>query len=205
MVNVSKVIVIEEPRTVTLTDDELVAATVAGDETAFAQLFVRHKRLVAGIAGRFFPRQEQIEEIMQTSFFNAYQALGRFQGAQENSFAAWLSRITANACFDELRRKQRRKENVFSDFDDDETETFDNRLAENKKGSSNEMQLISRDLAEKLLAKLKPEDRLAITLLYEEEWSVAEIGKFFGWSNAKVKGRAHRARHALQEAFKRLK
>ncbi len=205
MVNVSKVIVIEEPRTVVLTDDELVAATVAGDETAFAQLFARHKRLVAGIAGRFFPRQEQIEEIMQTSFFNAYLALGRFQGAQENSFTAWLARITANACFDELRRRQRRKENVFSDFDDDEAETFDNRLAETKSGSGNEMQLISRDLAEKLLAKLKPEDRLAITLLYEEEWSVAEIGTFFGWSNAKVKGRAHRARQALQQAFKRLK
>ncbi len=205
MVNVSKVIVIEETRTVAQTDDELVAATVAGDETAFAQLFARHKRLVAGIAGKFFPRQEQIEDIMQTSFFNAYTALGRFQGAQENSFSAWLARITANACFDELRRRQRRKENVFSDFDDDEAETFDNRLAESKGGSGNERQLISRDLAEKLLVKLKPEDRLAITLLYEEEWSVAEIGNFFGWSNAKVKGRAHRARQALQLAFKRLK
>ena len=49
-----------------------------------------------------------------------------------------------------------------------------------------------------MLARLAPEDRLVLTLLDLEELSVAEISELTGWSVAKVKVRAHRARKALR-------
>jgi RNA polymerase sigma-70 factor (ECF subfamily) len=187
------------------TDDALVAAARAGEEAAFAELFTRHKKMVAAIGGRFFARREQIEEIIQTTFYQAYLALGQYQGGQERSFAAWLKRIAVNTCLDELRRVQRRPENLVSDLSEDEAQYLWERAATEGETPNAERQMISRDLATKLLARLAPEDRLALTLLYEDEWSVAEIGALLGWSISKVKGRAHRARQTLQRAMKRLR
>ncbi len=56
-------------------DVELVARAGTGDETAFAELFNRHRRRVALIASRFFRQREQIEEIVQESFMKAFFAL----------------------------------------------------------------------------------------------------------------------------------
>ena len=187
------------------TDDALVAATQAGDETAFAELFTRYKKMVAAIGGRFFARREQIEEIIQTTFYQAYLALGQYQGGQERSFAAWLKRIAVNSCLDELRRQQRRQENLVSDLSAEEEEYVLGRVQAEWEKPGIERSTIARDLAEKLLARLEPEDRLALMLLYEDEWSVAEISGFLGWSIPKVKGRAHRARQTLQRVMKRLR
>lgn len=191
---------VEDEDTMTApTDEELVVATMAGEESAFAELFRRHKRMAARIAGRFFPRQEQIEDILQAVFCRAYLALNQFQGKQEKSFPAWLSRITANACLDELRRLQRRQEDLFTDISETDAAHIETRRR--PVAATAEQQVISRDLAHKLLAHLKPEDRLMLTLLYEEGWSGEEIGKLLGWSVANVKVRAYNARVKLQRVM----
>ena len=189
----------EEHAGTVATDEELVVATIAGEEAAFAELFRRHKRMTARIAGRFFPRQEQIEDILQTVFCQAYLALKQFQGKQEKSFPAWLSRITANACLDELRRQQRRQEQLFTDINEADATRMETQLR--TVATTTEQHVISRDLAHKLLAYLKPEDRLMLTLLYEEGWSTAEIGKLLGRSVANVKVRAFNARLKLQRVM----
>jgi len=85
------------------TDDALVAAAGA-DEAAFEQLFERHRRQVARIAGRFFSQRDQIEDIIQDSFTKAYFALNTYHGTHEASFRAWLTQIAVNTCYDQLRR-----------------------------------------------------------------------------------------------------
>lgn len=199
------VAVLESPEPAAPTDDELAAATIAGDEAAFAALFARHKRMVAAIGGRFFQRQEQIEEIIQMSFCQAYLALGQYHGGQERSFAAWLKRIAVNTCLDELKRNARRRESLLSELDESETEYLHKRLQAMWAKPDAEQRTISRDLAGKLLARLKPEDRVTLTLLYEEGWSVAEIAGLLNWTVPKVKMRAYQARLVLREFTKRLR
>src|SRR2546430_14107767 len=63
--------------------------------------------------------------------------------------------------------------------------------------------LVSRDLAVKLLARLSAEDRLVLTLLDVEGFSVAEIAEMTSWSVSKVKVRAHRARAHLRRVLRR--
>jgi RNA polymerase sigma-70 factor, ECF subfamily len=181
-------------------DEELVVATLAGEDVAFAELVRRYKRTVARIAGRFFPRQEQIEEMIQVTFCRAYRALPQFRGSRQKSFPAWLSSITANVCLDELRRRQRRQEHFFSALS--EAETF--KLQQATTIASSEQALISRDLAHYLLSHLTPEDRLTLSLLYEEEWTMAEIANLLDWSVAKVKGRAYQARQTLQRVREQM-
>ncbi|MDQ3755465.1 MAG: sigma-70 family RNA polymerase sigma factor [Acidobacteriota bacterium] len=182
-------------------DAELVARVRAGDETAFEELFNRHRRRVALIAGRFFRQREQIEEIVQESFTKAYFALNSFSGNEEMSFAAWLARIAFNACYDELRRMKRRPESAVSDLSEGEAAWLERNLSDDGSGGSVEAMAVSRDLAGKLLTRLSPEDRLVLVLLDVEELSVAEIAKLTRWSVSKVKVRAHRARASLRRVL----
>jgi RNA polymerase sigma-70 factor (ECF subfamily) len=186
-----------------VTDDTLVAATLAGDEDAFGKLFERHRRLVARIAGRFFSQVEQIEEIIQDSFTKAYFALSTYHGTHAASFKAWLGQITVNSCYDQLRRTQRRPPQSFIDITDSENHELGTQLRAAGASADVERAAISRDLAAKLLSRLSPEDRLVLTLLDVEGFSVAEIAEMTGWSISKVKVRAHRARAHLRRILQK--
>jgi len=192
-----------EPVTHEAVDDELVAAVRSGDEAAFALLFERHRRAVTRLAYRFFYHREQVEDIVQESFANAYFALGAYRGGQERSFIAWLSRITVRACYDALRRS-RRAESVMSELNQEEEGLLAEKLRDVGKGSDIESAAISRDLANKLLQRLEPDDRIVLTLLSIGDLSIAETAELTGWSVSKVKMRAHRARRALRRVLHRF-
>jgi RNA polymerase sigma-70 factor (ECF subfamily) len=187
-----------------LSDDELVAAVCAGDESAFARLFERHRHRVAALAYRFFQRREQVEDIIQESFTRAWFGMKSFQGGREFSFAAWMSRITVHTCYDELRRLQRRSENALSDLTEDELAYLHERLRDDSTEGRVESAAISRDLAGRLLSRLDAEDRLVMTLLELEELKISEVAEVVGWTEAKVKTRAHRARLSLRKVLSRL-
>jgi len=191
-----------EPVASTRADDELVAAVLAGDEAAFELLFERYRRSVARLAYRFFYRREEVEDIVQESFANAYFALSAYRGGHEKSFIAWLSRITVRTCYDAMRRS-RRAENMLSELSKDEEMTLAAKLRDAGRVSDIETAAISRDLAAKLLQLLEPEDRLVLTLLNGADLSVGEISQLTGWSASKIKMRAHRARKALQRVLHR--
>lgn len=186
------------------TDDALVKLVRAGDETAFEKLFERHRQRVARVAARFLPRRDAVEEIVQETFVKAYFALDSYAGAHAASFPAWLTQIAINAAYDELRRARRRPQHTGTSLTDDESQQIGERLAHVVSAEADiESALISRDLAAKLLARLGAEDQLVLTLLDAEGLSVAEIAALTGWSNSKVKVRAHRARAALRRILRK--
>jgi RNA polymerase sigma-70 factor (ECF subfamily) len=185
-------------------DLELVGRVRGGDEDAFEELFNRHRRRVALIAGRFFRQREEIEEVLQESFTKAYFALKDFSNAQEASFAAWLARIAFNSCYDELRRLKRRPESSLDHITEEESAWIQDQLQAEGAGDDVEKAAIARDLAGKLLSRLSPEDRLLLVMLDVEGLSVSEIAKINNWSSSKVKVRAHRARALLRRVLDRF-
>ena len=187
-----------------MTDDELVAAARTGDESAFSRLFERHRRLVSRLGYRFFPRRDQVEEIIQESFIKAYFALDDYQGGGEKSFVSWLARIAVRTCYDELRRVRRRGESSIGDLSEDEAAYLHERLRDLSAGGNVEGAAISRDLANKLLSRLRPDDRMVLALLKLEELSIAEISNLTGWTTAKVKMRSHRAQRGLRQLLRKL-
>jgi RNA polymerase sigma-70 factor (ECF subfamily) len=186
------------------TDDALVKLVRAGDETAFEKLFERHRQRVARVAARFFPRRDAVEEIVQETFVKAYFALDSYAGAHAASFPAWLTQIAINAAYDELRRARRRPQHAEQSLTEDESRQLGERLAHVVSAEADiESALISRDLASKLIARLSAEDQLVLTMLDAEGLSVAEIAALTGWSNSKVKVRAHRARASLRRVLRK--
>jgi RNA polymerase sigma-70 factor (ECF subfamily) len=200
-VGILELAIIEESADLSGTDEFLAASARTGDESAFEQLFERHKRRIGRIAGRFFNKPETIEEIVQETFTKLYFSLDRYSDQQGSSFSAWLSRIAINTCYDQLRRLRRRPEGMLGNVADDEMSWFKSRLAGAGVEPTAESAVISRDLADKLLARLAPEDRLVLTLLDGEGSSVSDIAEITGWSASKVKVRAHRARASLRRVL----
>lgn len=185
-------------------DDKLVELILKGDNHAFEFLVERHKRRVFAIARHFFRQPETVEDIAQETFTKAYFALHNYQRGA--SLEYWIARITVNNCYDELRRRKSRGELTVSDLNENEVDWIDGKMASislKRHVQINEQEIAS-EITEKLLSKLNPEDRTILILLHAEEYSVAEIANFIGWSEAKVKIRAFRARHAMRKLLNRL-
>jgi len=180
------------------TDAQLVEIVLAGDHSAFENLFDRHKRLVISVASRYLRRPEQIEEAVQTAFAKTFVDLKRFRGDHDLSFPSWIARITTNTCLDVLRSQKRKPEDLADDI-----AGFDLAQMESGAGRSSEASLIDRDLADKLLSHVAADDRALLHMLYAEEMSIAEIAEQFGWSVSKTKIRAWRARNSLRRIMKR--
>jgi len=196
-------LVLVEPHThsiIEVTDEALVETLRGGDDSAFEQLFERHRRRVARLIGRFFNRPERVEEILQDVFTKVYFALDGYSAERGPSFGAWLSRVAINACYDELRRVRRRPESLLSDITSDEILWLNTQSREISTRDV-ESTAISRDLANKLLSRLSADDRVVLTLLDAQEFSVADIAVVMGWKVSKVKVRAHRARQSLRRVL----
>jgi RNA polymerase sigma-70 factor (ECF subfamily) len=181
-----------------LSDKHLITLVLSGDEEAFETLFEKYKRLAGSVAVNYFRQTHQVEEIIQKTFVKVYFELKSFRGDHRFSFASWVSKIAVNVCLDTLRSEKRRNENEILELTESEY------LSLNSIVDSTELELINQDLAGKLLAKLEAEDRMVLQMLDGEERSVREVAELTGWSLAKVKVRAYRARKSLRKILKRL-
>ncbi|HXI62863.1 MAG TPA: sigma-70 family RNA polymerase sigma factor [Pyrinomonadaceae bacterium] len=184
-------------------DLELARLARAEDESAFAEIVRRYSPRVFHVAHRFFRDRSQAEDAAQETFLKAFAQMKSFAGL--GSMEGWLTRIATNTCLNILRAARRRPELVTSDLGENETEWLE-RVSDSSRAQplDAEQKVIAADLAERLLESLRPEDRLALTMIDGEGASVNEVAEVTGWSESKVKVRAFRARKKAREALEKL-
>jgi RNA polymerase sigma-70 factor (ECF subfamily) len=185
-------------------DEELIADALAGQTEAFSELSTRHRPRVERLCQRFFSDQEIARDLAQESFLKAFAALSTYR--REMPFGAWLRAIVTNVCYDELRRRKRRPEDLVGDFTEPELEWMQlvSSATPEELVSEAEQRREAHDLAHRLLDSLKPEDRMVLVLKDSEDLGVSEIAGMLGWSEAKVKIRAFRARQVLRKQAARI-
>jgi len=171
------------------------------DEDAARLFMQRLYPLVLKLVRAHLPRRTSEEDLVQTVFMKIFAKLGQYSG--QVPIEHWVSRIAVNTCFNELKAEKIRPEWRWSDFSEDEQHMLDS-LAASDDRTPQLPSFAARDLLEKLLTTLNPQDRLVVQLLHLEERSVAEVRKITGWSEPMIKVRAFRARRKLQKALKRL-
>jgi RNA polymerase sigma-70 factor (ECF subfamily) len=187
------------------TDEELVAEVLGGRHAAFAELASRHRSRVERLCHRFFSDPEAVRDLAQESFIKAFTGLKTYR--REEPFSAWLRAIVINTCYDELRKRRRRPEETIADFSAPAVASWVelvNTATPEEIVEAAETQREAHDLAHRLLAALRPEDRTVLVLKESEEMSVAQIAKTMGWSEAKVKIRAFRARQSMRKHAERI-
>jgi RNA polymerase sigma-70 factor, ECF subfamily len=189
----------EMPADTSTTDEQLVRSVLAGDEAAFNEIFDRYKRHVTRTVGRFFRERDDIEECVQKAFTKAYFQLANYRGADDSSFPAWMTRIAVNVCYDEFRRRKRKGAVLLTELSDTE-EDYLTAIADDRAPSA-ESSLISTQLAEKVLGALDPKDRMALSMVYSEDYSLAETADALGVSTGNLKSRLFRTRKQLKARF----
>src|ERR1700682_6500106 len=86
--------------------DQMVAAALAGEESAFAALTERLRRELHVHCYRMLASFDDAEDAVQETLLRAWRGRGSFDG--RSLFRAWLFRIATNVCLDMIRRSSRR-------------------------------------------------------------------------------------------------
>ena len=171
------------------------------DQIAARDLVEHLHPLVIRIARAHLPRRVAEEDLAQEIFLKMFTRIEQYQG--NVPFTHWVSRIAVTTCIDHLRAQKRRPELRWADLSEREAEVLDSAItAENEVAPDDALE--ARELVQKLLGQLKPEDRLVIQCLDLEQKSVAEISALTGWNQTLVKVRAFRARRKLQRLYREL-
>lgn len=171
------------------------------DQGAARQLVEHLYPLVSRIVRSHLPRRVAEEDLAQDIFLKMFTRLEQYQG--HVPFPHWVSRIAVTTCIDQLRAQKRRPEFRWADLSENEAEVLTNVMTDEREAKPGDA-LAARELVHKLLAQLKPDDRLVIQWLDLEQKTIAEISTLTGWNQTLVKVRAFRARRKLQKLFREL-
>ncbi|BAF60315.1 DNA-directed RNA polymerase specialized sigma subunit, sigma24 homolog [Pelotomaculum thermopropionicum SI] len=185
-------------------DEILVERSQNGDLEAFEMLVRRYENKVYTVAYRFLGNHADASDLAQEAFLRLYQALPRFRG--ESSFMTWLYRITANACRDELRRRQRNS--TVSLDGENGLEHIQNYSLFSGYIPSPEDTVEKKELNELVqmcLNSISGEHRLILVMREIQGMTYDEISAVMNCSLGTVKSRLSRARRAFREKFNGLK
>lgn len=181
----------------TSTSEELerIERAQAGDLRAFNELVQQYQSLVYNVAYRILGDEDAAADATQDAFLSAFRALNSFRGG---SFKAWILRIVTNACYDQLRRRQRQPSssleallvgpgahNAFVDH------------AENPEAYAMRMDL--GRIIQEGLRTLPPEQRITVILSDIQGLHYKEIAEITGVELGTVKSRLSRGRARLRD------
>lgn len=172
-----------------------------GNESAAEELIQHLYPVISKIVRTHLPRRDDEKDLIQEILMKTFSKLHQFKG--DAPITHWVSRLALTTCLDRLRAQKIRPEIRRADLTQEESEAFD---AAWLTGSSPDASsaIAARDLVDKILAALSPEDRSLILMVDLEGRSLQEISEFTGWSISKIKMRLFRVRPQLRQMIQKL-
>jgi RNA polymerase sigma-70 factor, ECF subfamily len=184
-----------------MTDEQLVDAARGGDESAFAELFTRHRGRLFSIAMKHGLTAQDADDAVQQTMLKAWQALDSFRG--ESRFATWITRVLLNEVFQWQRKRARMR---LEEMEDEAhlTAVLEAGSAMMRRPLSQEQRLLVKERNRLVHAALRslPESLRSVLLMqFFEERPLEEIAAEMNRPVATVKSRRHRARLELKRRF----
>ena len=173
-------------------EEELISRSREGDLDCFNRLVELYEREVYNLSLRMLGNAQAAEDATQDTFLSAYRGIGGFRGG---SFRAWLLRIAANSCRDQLRRSRRRPFTSLDALEEDTSQLV-------HPGESPEDYALRKGLASEIergLASLPADQRLVVILCDIQGLSYEEVARVTGGSLGTVKSRLSRGRARLRD------
>ena len=181
-------------------DWALIQRTLAGEQKAYELLVIKYQKRIERLVARMLRDANQVPDVVQETFINAYRALHQFRG--DARFYTWLHRIAVNTTYKALQEKKRNPLVSFSDLspnNEDEYETFSSQV-EPTSDETPEAVVAARQVAEAMNAAMQalpPESRQALELREMEGLSYEEIAQLMEIPIGTVRSRIFRAREAI--------
>ncbi|MBI1750309.1 MAG: sigma-70 family RNA polymerase sigma factor [Acidobacteria bacterium] len=170
---------------------ETIARARSGNAEAWGELYKQYAPAIFRFCRRALPAREDAEDATTEIFMKVRDKLDQYDASRP--FTAWLYKVSANHCWDILRRRSIRQ-----DLETGEVETLPlehpdpgqlDRLMEQSTGQQ----------VRSALAKLPARARMALVLRYYSDMSYDEIAEALGVRRAFVGVVLLRARHQLRE------
>ena len=185
----------------TLTDQELVAACLAGKESAFAVLVNRYQARLHRIAARICRHPADADDAVQEAFVQAVRDLGRWRPIAP--LEAWLVRIAVRVA-QKVDMKSARIERGSARLAPVDAEAPERELAATDPAADPAAAATRRETIgelERAVAGLPTKYRAAVALRFGEGLSVREAAEALGIPEATLRTHAARGLRLLQAAL----
>jgi RNA polymerase sigma-70 factor (ECF subfamily) len=176
-------------------EQALVAAARRGDVRAFNQLVMLYQSIAYNLAYRILGSEDAAADATQDAFMSAFKAMSRFRGG---SFKAWVMRIVTNACYDQLRARQRRPTTSLDDMEGDMDHSPYLLDPSEQPDEFVERQELDRVIQAAILT-LPADQRIVLVLSDVQGMNYQEIADSTGLALGTVKSRLSRARARLRD------
>jgi RNA polymerase sigma-70 factor, ECF subfamily len=172
---------------------EAIARARAGDTQAWGELYHDYAPAIFRFCRRALPTREDAEDATMEIFMKLRGKLNQYDTSRP--FSSWLYKVSANHCWDTLRRRKLRQ--------DKETEDTDSIPLEHPDPNQLDRLIEQRSSAEvrKALGTLGKRARMALVMRYYSDMSYDEIADALGVRRAFVGVVLLRARHDLRQAL----
>lgn len=172
-----------------MTDDQLINASLEGDENAFRQLIKKYESRVASTVIGMLGKCPEAEDIGQETFIRFYNNLKTFRG--EASVGTYLTRIAINLSLNELKRRKRKSLVFFRKLSDDDFDIPD----ENSVTGFDD----KKELVQHAIQQLKPKFRSVIVLRLMDGYSTSETAEILKLPIGTMLSRLAREQQKLKE------
>jgi RNA polymerase sigma-70 factor (ECF subfamily) len=170
---------------------ETIARARSGNAEAWGDLYKQYAPAIFRFCRRALPAREDAEDATTEIFMKVRDKLNQYDATRP--FTAWLYKVSANHCWDILRRRRIRQ-----DLETGEVETLP--LEHPDPGQLDQLMEESTNLQVRAaLDKLPARARMALVLRYYSDMSYDEIAGALGVRRAFVGVVLLRARHQLRE------
>ena len=174
--------------------DEAMGADEDSRPLDFEAVVAEHGPYLWRVLRRLGVRAADIEDVWQETFIVVHRKLDGFEG--RSSVRTWLSAIAVRVASDYRNRAHRRREQATDELPE----------SGDLHGNSQHDELVDRqrrELLDKLIAELKPEQRDVIVLYEFAELPMNEVAEALGCPLQTAYSRLHAARKALEAAARR--
>jgi RNA polymerase sigma-70 factor (ECF subfamily) len=187
-----------EPTAATL-EGQLNAAR-RGEVAAFNALVQAYQRQVYNVCYRTLGNADDAADATQDSLLSAFRGIAAFNGPAAG-LRGWLLRIAVNACYDQLRRRQRRPADSLDAMAETRNDSISaaERVPDPRPGP--EQHSLTAETARHIqesIDRLPPEQRLTVVLCDVQGLSYEEAAEVMSIELGTVKSRLSRARAQLR-------
>jgi RNA polymerase sigma-70 factor, ECF subfamily len=194
---------------------ELIDRAVHGERAALERLLLDHYAPLAAHIARRMPASLQsvvgVEDIVQSTFTNVFQSIGKYESREDASFLSWILAIADNQLRDAVRAHKRKKrggdrvrvENALAEEQSREVQLLDVLIGPDHTPSRSAARREGMQAIQVAIAQLPEEYRRAIELRYFDGYSLEETAVLMGRTTGAVRGLVDRARRQIREALGR--
>jgi RNA polymerase sigma-70 factor, ECF subfamily len=192
---------VSEPSHIPIDENVLIQECKAGALNSFEPIVKKHQARLLKIAYQLLRDERLAEEAVQITFVKAWQKLNKFNG--ECDFGTWLFRLCVNTSYDQIRSRNRKKEDPISyDEDEDHSHTYEMIRSTDPSPAQETLREETRKMISDALDKLPEDQRVVIVLREMHGLDYREIAQTLGCREGTVMSRLFHARRKMRQLLK---